>query len=134
MKKYTAFLRGINVGGNKLIKMDELKDAFTSLGFKEVRTLIQSGNVIFEGKETEAKTIRKKIEKMLKETFGHDVTVIIRTEDEIKKIISQSSFKKVFSPVKDAAGYITLLAEEYKNKLKLPLISPKKDVCVIEIK
>src|SRR6266576_4561263 len=53
MTKYVAFLRGINVGGKKLIKMDALGRAFQSLGFENVKTFIQSGNVFFDNAETD---------------------------------------------------------------------------------
>lgn len=132
MTKYIAFLRGINVGGNKLIKMTDLKAAFVSLGFKDVKTFIQSGNVLFGSKKSEIKSLQKKIEKKLKSLFGFDISVIIRTEEDLKIIIEGNPFKKIKDSDK-GVKYITFLAEEYKNKLKLPLLSPKKDVKVIDI-
>ena len=61
MINYVAFLRGINVGGKKLIKMEDLSRVFVSLGFKNVRTFIQSGNVIFDAAETNPNVLAKKI-------------------------------------------------------------------------
>jgi uncharacterized protein (DUF1697 family) len=61
--RYAAFLRGINVGGNKMIKMQDVAKAFESLGFSNVKTLIQSGNVIFESAPTDDEKLIKKIEK-----------------------------------------------------------------------
>ena len=74
---YFALLKGINVSGHKTIKMDELRAMFEELGYKNVRTLIQSGNVVFESIAA-AETVRKKIEAGIKKTFGFDVNVIIR--------------------------------------------------------
>ena len=88
---YIALLRGINVGGHKVIKMADLKAMFESLGFANVRTFIQSGNVLFETKDN-GKQLRPRIQKELKATFGFDVTVVIRTAAEMKKIIESSPF------------------------------------------
>ena len=62
MIKYVALLRGINVGGRKLIKMDELIRVFARSGFKNVRTFIQSGSVTFEAAERDANALAKKID------------------------------------------------------------------------
>jgi uncharacterized protein (DUF1697 family) len=88
---YLALLRGINVGGHKIIKMAALKELFESLGFADVRTYIQSGNVIFRSKEG-GKQLRPKLQKELKATFGFDVAVVIRTAEEMGKIIASTPF------------------------------------------
>ena len=69
MTRYIAFLRGINVGGQKLIKMEELTRIFTAAGFKNARTYIQCGNVIFDSGSANAIRLRKKIEKALHNAF-----------------------------------------------------------------
>lgn len=91
---YFAFLKGINVGGNNIIKMAELKDMFESLGFRNVRTFIQSGNVVFES-TTKAEAIKKKIESGIKRSFGFDICVVIRTKPEMEKIVKEYPFSKV---------------------------------------
>ena len=63
--KYIALLRGINVGGNNKVEMKKLKDVFEALGFKNVSTYINSGNVIFETNETEMVKIVEKIEQAI---------------------------------------------------------------------
>ena len=87
-------LRGINVSGQKKISMIDLKKLFESLGFKNVRTYIQSGNVIFEDSSRDILKIRNKIEKKIKETFGFEVVIIIRTTKELLKIIENNPFSK----------------------------------------
>jgi uncharacterized protein (DUF1697 family) len=104
---YIALLRGINVGGHKLIKMADLKAMFESLGFANVRTFIQSGNVLFETKEN-GKQLRPKIQKEIKATFGFDVAVVIRTAAEMKKIIESSPFP-ADSLVEGESLYVALL-------------------------
>src|SRR5258708_5109578 len=61
MTKFAAFLRGINVGGNKLIKMDDLKKCFAALAFKNVKTILASGNVLFESTDDDEVALGKKI-------------------------------------------------------------------------
>ena len=93
MNRYIAFLRAVNVGGHNKIKMNELKKIFVSLGYKDVKTLIQSGNVIFESSVKDSKIITKKIEKKLQSFIGNDVKVFIRTKKEIEEIFNNNPFK-----------------------------------------
>lgn len=88
-------LRGINVSGQKMIKMPELKKVFENLRFKNVGTYIQSGNVVFEYKKTSETKLNELIEKEIKQHFGYNVSVIIRTPEELIKIISRNPFMKL---------------------------------------
>ncbi len=85
--KYVALLRGINVGGNNIIKMEDLKRVFITCGFTKVATLIQSGNVIFESGIQDSLQITEKIEQSLSKAFSYSSTVIIRSQKELKKIL-----------------------------------------------
>ncbi len=93
MIKYIAFLRAINVGGHGLIKMEDLRKIFESLKLKNVKTFIQSGNVIFETAGKEKDLLTKKIEKKLKELLGYEVRVMLRTEKELNAIVKNNPFK-----------------------------------------
>ena len=92
MTTYISMLRGINVGGRKKVKMDELKGLYESLGFGHVLTYIQSGNVVFEYERTEIPRLVDRIEKAMKARFGFDVPVVIRTRDEIERVIGKTPF------------------------------------------
>ncbi len=92
MNIYISLLRGINVSGQKMIKMDELKKLYEFLGFQNVKTYIQSGNVIFESDEKDASKLQEIIEKKIEEIFGFDVRVFIRTPEELKRVIDQNPF------------------------------------------
>jgi uncharacterized protein (DUF1697 family) len=81
--RYVALLRGINVGGNNKVDMKILKDAFERVGMNDVRTYINSGNVIFTDNLHTAKEITKKLEDIIKETFGFAVKVLLRDQDQI---------------------------------------------------
>lgn len=91
--KYIALLRGINVGSHKRIKMDDLIKALESMGFKNVKTYLQSGNVIFENDSDNA-DIAENIEMKISQTFGFSVNVIVRTGDELENIIKGNPFVK----------------------------------------
>ncbi|EMJ88570.1 DUF1697 domain-containing protein [Leptospira meyeri] len=83
--KYIALLRGINVGGNRKVEMKKLRRLMESLGYTEVSTYINSGNIIFES-EDDTKTVRFKIEKSFEKVFKFEIPTIVKTEKEMKKI------------------------------------------------
>ena len=91
MTIYIALLRGINVGGKNIIKMAELKHALEAIGLTEVQTYIQSGNVLFKADET-AGPLKNKIEHEVEEKFGFSVTVVLRTAEELERIILNLPF------------------------------------------
>jgi uncharacterized protein (DUF1697 family) len=91
MTIYLALLRGINVGGHNVIKMAELKQLFQSMDLQNVKTYIQSGNVLFES-EAESEELSHQIEQEIKNTFGLSVPVIIRTATEMQHIIKNCPY------------------------------------------
>jgi uncharacterized protein (DUF1697 family) len=91
--KYVAFLRGINVGGHTLVKMEELRKAFESLGFRNVRTVLTSGNVIFEAPGENTTTLSRKIALKLLETLGREILVIVRSLDDLQELEARQPFK-----------------------------------------
>ncbi|MEW6721714.1 MAG: DUF1697 domain-containing protein [Candidatus Micrarchaeota archaeon] len=115
--KFVAFLRGINVGGNKPVKMDKLREAFASLGFKGVRTILASGNVLFEAEAADTAALAQKIEKKLAESFGHPIGVIVRTFEDLKKMHESEPFGKM-KVTPEIMLYVTFLAEKSKPKLQ----------------
>jgi uncharacterized protein (DUF1697 family) len=92
MKKYIAFLRGINVG-NIRIKMTDLKSAFENMGFNEVKTYLQTGNVVFESEKALA-DIKPILEKGLTETFHYEAFVLVYEFDVLSDIIAQYPFER----------------------------------------
>ncbi|ORI13616.1 DUF1697 domain-containing protein [Rhodococcus sp. 1168] len=88
--KHVVLLRGINVGGIN-IKMVELRAALTSAGFDEVRTILATGNVVFESTLT-APEVKKSVEKVLSSTFGYEAWVIVLDEASLKSIIENYPF------------------------------------------
>lgn len=83
--KYIALLRGINVGGNRKVEMKRLKNLFESMGYANVVTYLNSGNVIFES-SIKQETLQKEIPKRLKNEFGFEIRTLVKSEKEIKKV------------------------------------------------
>jgi uncharacterized protein (DUF1697 family) len=94
MAFFTSLLRGINVGGNNIIKMAELKLMYESLGLEQVSPYIQSGNVVFQTAEKNSKKLENTISNAIKDTFGHDVVVLLRTKKEWEAILKNNPFTK----------------------------------------
>lgn len=89
-----SLLRGINVGGHKKVKMSDVAQLYGSLGFTDVRTYVQSGNVVFSTQHEDATRVAKQIEKGLKDALGLNVTVFVRTTSELTDVVEQNPFKK----------------------------------------
>jgi uncharacterized protein (DUF1697 family) len=88
--RYVALLRGVNVGSRK-VEMLRLKQAFEDLGFANVRTLLNSGNVVFEAPS--GGSLIPAIEHRLQETFGFEIRVLVRTLDAIRTLVASDPFK-----------------------------------------
>jgi len=82
---FVALLRGINVGGNKKVEMSRLKSSFEKMGYRSVRTYINSGNVIFEADDADFSAV----EKHLEAEFGFFIPVIFRTRENILELVSE---------------------------------------------
>ena len=130
--KYVAFLRGINVGGNKMVKMDDLKKAFESLGFENVRTLLASGNVVFETTREDVAALTKEIEGKLEKIFGFPITGMLRTSEEIHALMVADPFKHVRITPRTRL-LVSFLAEEHKSTLKTPYMSPDRKFNILHI-
>ncbi len=87
---YVALLRGINLGGHKIVKMEQLRKSFEELGFAEVKTYIQSGNVVFKAPAQTPEKLAKRIEEKILRQFGFPVNVLVKSAAEIEEIITQN--------------------------------------------
>ena len=118
MMKYAAFLRGINVGGNVLVKMADLKQLLETLGFEDVQSVIASGNVIFEARKGDDQSIERKIEAALKKKYKRDIAVMVRSIDELRAMDKSQPFKGV-KTTKNTRLYVTFLSDK-SLCIKLP--------------
>ena len=121
---YISMLRGINVSGQKLIKMDALKKGYESLGFEEVFTYLQSGNVVFKSDECDTALLAQRLTDKIKEVFGFDVAVIVKTVSEFQSIIDNNPYVRDLD--KDVSGiYITFLSSK-PEKVDISAIESKR--------
>jgi uncharacterized protein (DUF1697 family) len=90
--RYVALLRGINLGGNVMIKMEDLRKAFEDLGFENVKTYINSGNVAFDTRKTAESTLVDSIESAVEKLVGRQVAVIVRSQKDIERILKNNPF------------------------------------------
>ena len=90
MKRYIAFLRGINISGKNKVPMAELKKVFEELRFREVKTYLNSGNVIFSSDEDNTGSFTDQIETMIKNHFGLDIPVFVTSKEELEDILNNA--------------------------------------------
>ncbi len=107
---YVALLRGINVGGNNLIKMADLRDSFSAMGFSDVQTYIQSGNVVFCAKQKNKTKLTAMIEEALSEAFGYESRVVVISAKELERVMAQAP--KGFGEAPDKYRYDVLFVRE----------------------
>ena len=92
MPRYVALLRAINVGGRNMVPMKDLAAIFADLGCANVRTYIQSGNVVFEASAKTAATLPQAVSASIAERFGHRVPVVLRSASELARAIEANPF------------------------------------------
>jgi uncharacterized protein (DUF1697 family) len=122
--KYIALLRGINVGGNRKIEMKRLKALFESLGYINVSTYINSGNVFFESSDNQ-ENLHKKVDTSLKKEFGFDISLLIKTKQEIKKIAD--AIPKTWQNDSEQRTDVAYLFKEIDYKEMVNMLPVKKE-------
>jgi uncharacterized protein (DUF1697 family) len=110
MPIYISMIRGINVGGQKKMKMDQLRESLEILGFEQVRTYVQSGNVIFQAAKCSPIDLSRKIAQRILSDFGYSVPVISKTAEEIDKTIKNNPFVKK-AGIDSSKLHVTFLSE-----------------------
>ena len=128
MKIYIAFLRGINVSGKHKIPMAELRELCDGLKFEEVKTYIQSGNVVFKSELQNTSELEALISKAILKSFGFEVPVIVKTTSQLHDILNDNPFesedeiirKQVYfvllNEVSKVEELTTFKAESYENE------------------
>jgi len=123
MTRHAAFLRGVNLG-KRTVKSSELKAAFERLGFTNVKTLLASGNVLFDAKA--AKGLKTRIETGLLEQFGFEVPTVLRSIDELKAMVAADPFGR--QEGEDAKLYAMLFDESLPASFKLSGVKNDYDI------
>jgi uncharacterized protein (DUF1697 family) len=121
--RFIALLRGINVGGNTMIKMSELKKSFEALGFKDVTTYINSGNVAFDSdlKRSAEGALVTLIEEAIVDRFGINIQVMVREQKAIEKILENNPFEGQFESHKEM--YVLFMRESMPGDKEEELLS-----------
>ncbi len=105
MARQIALLRGINVGGHKKVQMARLRELMEDLGYRDVRTYVQSGNVVFSGPDEPPVELARQLEVQLAATFGFEVSVVVRTRDELAEVIAANPLRHVAT---DSARHLVI--------------------------
>lgn len=127
--EYIALLRGINVGGHQ-VKMDRLRTLFGELGFEQVRSYIQSGNVFFSSQEQDRRALRTKIEEHLRTSLEYEVATCLRTREELEALVSLDPFHGI-QVTPDMRLAVTFLTEPVRDTVPIPYLIPDRAYEVI---
>lgn len=130
--RYAAFLRGINVGGNKKVPMADLKKVLEKHGFRNVLTLLASGNVLFDADEKNAAMLKKTFETVFEKKFGFTSSVILRSAADLAALAVSDPFKGI-AVTPDTRLYVTFLSAKPTSGLKIPYVSPNKDFSILRV-
>ena len=123
---FVALLRGVNVGGNNMISMKSLKESFEKLGFAQVTTYINSGNIVFKTKEADARKLEKKIEQMLERDYELTSKVVVRNLAEMEAVVQ--SFPKNWNSNKDWRYNVVFLRHTIDSEKILDELEVRKDI------
>ncbi|CAA6820850.1 MAG: Unknown protein, partial [uncultured Aureispira sp.] len=110
--KYIALLRGINVGGQRKIKMADLRTMCEKIGLQEVQTYIQSGNIIFEHAEKDRSVLENALQAQIKITFGFEVPVLVITQAYLQEVAQKNPFLQQHPALDTKLLHVTFLAAE----------------------
>ncbi len=116
---YVALLRGINVGGHHKVPMAALRKTMEKMGFEKVKTLLNSGNVIFDGAFSPKSDPEEQLSASLEKVFGFPIPVLIRTAEEIMELIHAQPFEGV-KETKDTRLYVSFLKHDPETQIELP--------------
>ena len=116
---YVALLRGINVGGHKKVPMADLKALMVDLGFDDVKTLLNSGNVIFSGPESKTENVENQLAEAIEKKFGFPVPVLVRHAEELMIMEQLNPFQNI-EITKDIRRYVSFLKSKPENAPNLP--------------
>src|ERR1700684_1843356 len=94
MTSVVSLLRGVNVGGHNMIKMEALRALHESIGLRDVRSYVQSGNVVFRTERKELAPLAQKIEDAIESKFGFRPPVVLRTAAELREVVAKNPFAK----------------------------------------
>jgi uncharacterized protein (DUF1697 family) len=130
VSQYVAFMRAINVAGHASVRMTDLRAVFTAAGCRNVTTVIQSGNVLFDSPERGIPALLRKLRGHLRQLLGDEPDVLLRTFREIDALVASAPFRK------HRAGaavklYVVFLSQAPQHRLRFPIVALKEALEVI---
>lgn len=111
MPRFVAFLRGVNVGKGKRVRMAKLRELLAALGYRDVRTLLNSGNAIFESKARSTTALATRIQAAIAESLHVEVPVIVKSSEEMAAIQAENTLTKVATDPSRLLAAFTARAE-----------------------
>lgn len=114
MPRYVALLRGINVGGNTMINMGELRTTFEALGFERVVSYINSGNLVFDSKKASERSLIRRLQEAVENDFGKAVKIMVRDQKDIDRILANNPYEGEFESHKEM--HVLFLNEELSQE------------------
>jgi len=130
--KVVAFLRGINVGGHHKVPMSELIKKLSECGCSNNKTLLNTGNVIFNTIQTDIKLLEHTIEEYLWQSFGFSIPVILRTFEEIVALVARNPFATI-NTNKNTRLYVSFSKETIITDITLPYLSHDNSFTILSI-
>ena len=127
MLAHVALLRGINVGGKNIIRMDALAASFERLGFASVKTFIASGNVVFCAPKQDLRALEKRIEKELTKAHAYDATVVVKSAPEMAAMVRKMP-RAWARPNAAWRYYVIFLRHEVDSRAVLDELAPREGV------
>ena len=133
MKRIAGFLRGINVGGHHKVPMVELREKLLSLGYLNVKTVLNSGNFVFDSTCENLAELQNKIEVFLSASFGFHIPTILKSQEEMHELLTLDPFRDVVLH-NELRLYVTFLQNEHNNTLVLPYTSQDSSFTILSLK
>ncbi|MEJ1221224.1 DUF1697 domain-containing protein [Sediminicola sp. 1XM1-17] len=130
LQTYVAFLRGINVGGHHKVPMVELKSQLHKLGLKNIATLLNSGNIIFQSSDEDILGLEHRISTHLEKTFGFPIPIILRPSGTITDLLLHDPFA-LEEHTKDIRLFVSFLKKDNGSHIKLPYVHPDLSFTII---
>ncbi len=131
--RYVALIRAINVPGHHSLKMDDVRATFAAGGYANVRTCLQSGNVIFDADRASRTAICEKIRRLFFSRFGAEPEFVLRTSGEMERLVNSEPFKGIAAAGPRLKLYVAFLLRKPPGKLRLPIESSKEALTAVSM-
>jgi len=129
--RYVALLRGINVGGKNKVSMERLREIAAALGFTNVKTYVNSGNLAFDTKKSDNKKLALKVHNAIEKELGLDISIMVRSIDEIAGVVAKNPYIGQFDNHKDV--HVIFLDREFSKDEKELLLAQANDKEMITV-